>query len=183
MSLYLSDQQLLQLIEANAVSFLVNSVNQASVYWFLKLFEHGVSCGRLVDQIIEKTNEDQVSVNDFATYLPHQFWSFIKAKAVQNKDKETMFNKFYNLSIDEDMLSEWVKMLKCLGIVVQSSVVLEMTVQFILEIFHEFSLKLRNELLLRAIKDEINKAIHMKKSAEASLHYVAGYIIFSLKKV
>ena len=166
MSLYLSDQQLLQLIEANAVSFLVKSVKQASVYWFLKLFEPGISCCRLVDQIIEKTNEDQLSVNKFANYLPHQFWSFIKAKAVQNKGKKIMFNKFYNFSIDEDMLSEWVKMLKCLGIVVQTSVVLEMTVQFILEIFHEFSLKLRNELLLRAIKDKINKAIHMKKSEE-----------------
>ena len=156
----------MQLIEANAVSFLVKSVKQASVYWFLKLFEPGISCCRLVDQIIEKTNEDQLSVNKFANYLPHQFWSFIKAKAVQNKDKKIVFNKFYNFSIDEDMLSEWVKMLKCLGIVVQSSVVLEMTVQFILEIFHEFSLKLRNELLLRAIKDKINKAIHMKKSEE-----------------
>ena len=156
----------MQLIEANAVSFLVKSVKQASVYWFLKLFEPGISCCRLVDQIIEKTNEDQLSVNKFANYLPHQFWSFIKAKAVQNKDKKIMFNKFYNFSIDEDMLSEWVKMLKCLGIVVQTSVVLEMTVQFILEIFHEFSLKLRNELLLRATKDKINKAIHMKKSEE-----------------
>ena len=156
----------MQLIEANAVSFFVKSVKQASVYWFLKLFEPGISCCRLVDQIIEKTNEDQLSVNKFANYLPHQFWSFIKAKAVQNKDKKIMFNKFYNFSIDEDMLSEWVKMLKCLGIVVQTSVVLEMTVQFILEIFHEFSLKLRNELLLRAIKDKINKAIHMKKSEE-----------------
>ena len=156
----------MQLIEANAVSFLVKSVKQASVYWFLKLFKPGISCCRLVDQIIEKTNEDQLSVNKFANYLPHQFWSFIKAKAVQNKDKKIMFNKFYNFSIDEDMLSEWVKMLKCLGIVVQTSVVLEMTVQFILEIFHEFSLKLRNELLLRATKDKINKAIHMKKSEE-----------------
>ena len=156
----------MQLIEANAVSFLVKSVKQASVYWFLKLFEPGISCCRLVDQIIEKTNEDQLSVNKFANYLPHQFWSFIKAKAVQNKDKKIMFNKFYIFSIDEDMLSEWVKMLKCLGIVVQTSVVLEMTVQFILEIFHEFSLKLRNELLLRATKDKINKAIHMKKSEE-----------------
>ena len=78
------------------------------------------------------------------------------------------------------MLSEWVKMLECLGIVVQSSVVLEMIVQFILEIFHQFSLKLRNELLLPAIKDKKKKK---KKSEEASLRYVAGYIIFSLKKV
>ena len=73
-----------------------------------------------------------------------------------------MFNKFYNFSIDEDMLSEWVKMLKCLGIVVESSVVFQVTVQFILVIFPQFNLKLRNDLLLSAIKDEINKAIHMK---------------------
>ena len=39
----------------------------------------------------------------------------------------------------------------------QSSVVLQMTVQFILDKFLQFSLKLRNELLLPAIKDEINK--------------------------
>ena len=64
----------------------------------------------------------------------------------------------------------------------QSSVVLQMTVQFILDKFLQFSLKLRNELLLPAIKDEINEAIRMERSKEVSLHYVAGYIIFSLKK-
>ena len=32
-----------------------------------------------------------------------------------------------------------------------------------------------------AIKDEINETIHMEKSEEASLCYVAGYIIFTLK--
>ena len=44
-----------------------------------------------------------------------------------------MFNKFYKFLIDEDMMSELVKMLKCLGIVDQSSSVLQMTVQFILD--------------------------------------------------
>ena len=146
------------------------------------MFKAGISCGKLVDQIIEKTKDDQSSVNEFATYLSHQFWILIKGKTVQNKDKESMFNKFYNFSIDEGMLSEWVKMLKCLGIVVQSPVVLQMTVQFILDKFLQFSLKPRNELLLPAIKDEINEAIHMEKSEEVSLRYVAGYIIFSLKK-
>ena len=62
-------------------------------------------------------------------------------------------------------------------------VVLQMTVQFILDKFLQFSLKLRNELLLLAIKDEINKAIHEEKSEEVSLPYVVGYIIFSSKKV
>ena len=50
-------------------------------------------------------------------------------------------------------------MLKCLRIVAQSSVVLQMTVQFILDKFLQFSLKLRNELLLPAIKDEINETL------------------------
>ena len=62
-------------------------------------------------------------------------------------------------------------------------VVLQMTVQFILDKFLQFSLKLWNELLLLAIKDEINKAIHEEKSEEVSLPYVVGYIIFSSKKV
>ena len=99
----------MELLEANAVLFFVNSVREASVYGFFKLFESGISCGKLIDQITEKNNEDQSSVNEFATYLSHQLWSIIKGKAVQNKDKETMFNKFYNFSIDEDMMSEWVK--------------------------------------------------------------------------
>ena len=73
-------------------------------------------------------------------------------------------------------------MLKFLGIVDQSSVVLQMTVQFILDKFLQFSLRLQNESLLPAIKDEKNKAIHMERSEEISLRYVAGYIIFSLKK-
>ena len=62
-------------------------------------------------------------------------------------------------------------------------VVLQMTVQFILDKFFQFSLKLRNELLLLAIKDEISKVIHEEKSEEVSLPYVVGYIIFSSKKV
>ena len=130
--LYFSDQQLLELLKANVVWFFVNSVKEASICGFFKLLEPGRSCSKLVDHIIEKTNEDQSSVNEFATYLSSQFWSFIKGKAVQNKHKETIFNKFHNFFIDEDMLSEWLKMLKCLGIVVQSSVVLQITVQFIL---------------------------------------------------
>ena len=80
----------------NAVSFFVNSVKEGSVYGHFQLLGPEISCSKLVDQIIEKTNENQSSVNEFATYLLHQFWSFIKGKAVQNKDKETMFNKFYN---------------------------------------------------------------------------------------
>ena len=74
----------MELLEANAVLFFVNSVREASVYGFFKLFEPGISCGKLLDQIIEKkNNEDQSSVNEFATYLLHQLWSTIKA--VQNK--------------------------------------------------------------------------------------------------
>ena len=39
LSLYFSDQRLLELLEANAASFFVNSVKEASVYEFFKLFE------------------------------------------------------------------------------------------------------------------------------------------------
>ena len=72
-SLYFSDQQLLELLKANAAWFFVNSVKAASICRFFKLLEPGRSCSKLVDQIIEKTSEDQSSVNEFATYLPRQF--------------------------------------------------------------------------------------------------------------
>ena len=84
----------MELLEANAVLFFVNSVREASVYGFFKLFESGISCGKLIDQITEKNNEDQSSVNEFATYLSHQLWSIIKGKAVQNKDKEKSLINF-----------------------------------------------------------------------------------------
>ena len=78
LSLYFSDQQSLELLKANAVWFFVNSVKGASICGFFKLLEPGRSYSKLVDQIIEKTNEDQSSVNEFATYLSRQFRSFIK---------------------------------------------------------------------------------------------------------
>ena len=93
-SLYFSDQQLLELLEANVVSLFVNSVRQAPVYGFFKLFGPGISCGKLVDRIIERKNEDRSSVNEFATYLSHQLWSIIKGKAVHNKDKEKCLINF-----------------------------------------------------------------------------------------
>ena len=163
LSLYFSDQQLLELLKANAVWFFVNSVKEASICGFFTLFEPGRSCSKLVDKITGKTNEDQSCVNEFATYLSCQFWSFIKRKAVQNKDKETIFNKFHNFLIDEDMLSQWLKMLKCLGIVFQSSLASKITIQFVLDKFLQFSLKLQNELLLPAIKDIQMEKYHYSK--------------------
>ena len=170
LSLYFSDQQLLELLKANADWFFVNSVKKASICWFFKLFEPGRSCSKLVDQITGKTNEDQSCVNEFAAFLSRQFWSFIKRKTVQNKDKETIFNKFHNFLIDEDMLSQWLKMLKCLGIVFQSSLVLQITVQFVLDKFLQFNLKLQNELLLTAIKDEINEKYRWRN--QKKYHYI-----------
>ena len=170
LSLYFSDQQLLELLKANADWFFVNSVKKASICWFFKLFEPGRSCSKLVDQITGKTNEDQSCVNEFAAFLSRQFWSFIKRKTVQNKDKETIFNKFHNFLIDEDMLSQWLKMLKCLGIAFQSSLVLQITVQFVLDKFLQFNLKLQNELLLTAIKDEINEKYRWRN--QKKYHYI-----------
>ena len=54
LSLYFSDEQLLELLEANVVLFLIISNKEASVHAFLKLYEPGISCAKLVDQIIEK---------------------------------------------------------------------------------------------------------------------------------
>ena len=82
LSLHFSEQQLLGLLKANALWFFINSVKEASICGFFKLFEPGRSCSQLVDQITGKTNEDQPCVNEFATFLSRQFWSSLIQSSV-----------------------------------------------------------------------------------------------------
>ena len=65
-------------------------------------------------------------------------------------------------------------MLEGLQILVPSPVALQMTLQFILDKFLQYSLKLRNEIFLPTL----NEAIYREKTEEKSLRYV----LFSLKK-
>ena len=65
-------------------------------------------------------------------------------------------------------------MLEGLQILVPSPVALQMTLQFMLDKFLQYSLKLRNEIFLPTL----NEAIYREKTEEKSLRYV----LFSLKK-
>ena len=68
-----------------------------------------------------------------------------------------------------------------MGIEQQSLVIMQMTLQFILDKFLQLSLKLRNSIL-HAVANTDEKGVNLEKYEEASLQYVAGYIIFSLRK-
>ena len=63
----------------------------------------------------------------------------------------------------------------------QSPIIMQMTLQFILDKFLQLSLKLRNSIL-HAVADTEEKDVNLKKHEETSLRYVAGYVIFSFKK-
>ena len=68
-----------------------------------------------------------------------------------------------------------------MGIEQQSPIIMQITLQFILDKFLQLSLKLRNSIL-HTVADTEEKDVNLEKYEEASLRYVAGYVIFSLKR-
>ena len=92
-----------------------------------------------------------------------------------------MFNGYYTLTIDDNMLAQWAKLLNGMGIEQQSPIIIQMTLQILLGKFLQLSLKLRNSIL-HAVADPEVKDVNLEKYEEASLRYVAGYVIFRLKK-
>ena len=101
---------------------------------------------------------------------------------MNNKKKESMFNKFHNFPFDEDMLSEWIKMLGSLRITSKFLPVLQMPMQLIEDKFFQIVLNLENKILLQTLEDETDDNTTLKRSVEQSLHSIAEYILFSLEK-
>ena len=48
-------------------------------------------------------------------------------KINKNKDREIMFNGYYNLTIDDDMLAQSAKLVNGMGIEQQSPIIMQMT--------------------------------------------------------
>ena len=101
---------------------------------------------------------------------------------MNNKKKESMFNKFHNFLFDEDMLSEWIKMLESLRITSKFLPVLQMPMQLIKDKFFQIVLNPENKILLQTLEDETDDNTTLKRSVEQSLHSIAEYILFSLEK-
>ena len=156
--------------------FLTCSLEEATKYEFFNLYEPGLSC-----EVLARENVNKTDLTEFLDYLKDTFAKLINIKNNKNKDREIMFNGYYALTIDDNMLAQWAKLLNCMGIEQQSPIIMQMALQIILGKLLQLSLKLRNSIL-HAVDDPEVKDVNLEKYEEASLRYLAGYVIFRLKK-
>ena len=63
------------------------------------------------------------------------FAKLINIKSNKNKDREIMFDGYYNLTIDADMLARLVKLINAMDIEQNSPIIMQITLQFILDKF------------------------------------------------
>ena len=86
------------------------------------LYEPGLSCGVLAREILENINK--TNLTEFLDYLANAFEKLINMKTNKNKDRETMFNSYYNLTIDDDVLAQWAKLINGMSIEQQSPIIM-----------------------------------------------------------
>lgn len=159
--------------------FLTCSLEEPTKYEFFSLYEPGLRCGVPAREMLESVNKTDLT--EFLDYLKNTFAKLINIKSNKNKDREIMFDGYYNLTIDADMLARLAKLINAMDIEQNSLIIMQITLQFILGKFLQLGLKLPNSIL-HADTDPEEKDVSLEKHEEASLRYVAGYVIFSLKK-
>ena len=90
-------------------------------------------CGVPAREILESVNKTDLT--EFLDYLMNAFAKLINIKSNKNKDREIMFDGYYNLTIDADMLARLVKLINAMDIEQNSPIIMQITLQFILDKF------------------------------------------------
>ena len=114
-------------------------------YKFLNLYEPGFNSGVLAREMLENVNKTDLT--EFLDYLTNRFAKLINIKSNKSKDREIMFNGYYNLTIDDDILERWPKLINGMDIKQKSPIIMQMTLQVISDNILQLSLKLRNSIL------------------------------------
>ena len=83
--------------------FLTCFLEEATKFEFFNLFEPGLSCGVLAREMLENVNKTDLT--ECLDYLTNVFAKLINMKSNKNKDREIMFNGYYNLTFDDNGLS------------------------------------------------------------------------------
>ena len=110
----------------------------------------------------------KMDLSEFLDYLTNTFAKLISIKSNKNKDRVIIFNGNYNLTIDDNMLAQWAKLINGMGIEQQSPIIMQMISQVILDKFLRLSLRLRNSIL-HAVADPKEKDENLEKYEEAFL--------------
>ena len=83
--------------------------------------------------MLESVNKTDLT--EFLDYLMNAFAKLINIKSNKNKDREIVFDGYYNLTIDADMLARLVKLINAMDIEQNSPIIMQITLQFILDKF------------------------------------------------
>ena len=79
--------------------------------------------------------EEVTKYDFFNLYLTNTFATLIYIESNKIKDKEDMFNVYYHLTINDDMLVRCAKLINGIGIEQMSPIIMQMTLQTILDKF------------------------------------------------
>ena len=90
-------------LSGNSRLFLTYSLEEATKHEIFNLYEPGLSCGVLAREMLENVNKTVLT--EFLDYLTNVFGKLINIKSNKNKDREIMFNGYYNLTFDDNGLS------------------------------------------------------------------------------
>jgi len=134
--------------------------------------EPGKSAVQLANSIIGFEDEQ---LRQYAKYLCHKIVYLFETYGQSVAKREMLLLEFYNYCISDDMINHWKNFV---SVVTPDDSSAQHVYQFLLNNFlqksFEFCLPPKNDFLKVA-------DLALSKEEEATLRYVAGYIVFSLK--
>ena len=153
----------------------MKAITDAKTCQFYKIAEPGISANKLaikVEQFIESHH-----VQSYARHLQNEIHKFVK-KVTIIKETDIVMRKFYNLICSTTERTKWNEMLVNIGCENSTASVFlfnDVADSFLKQNINYYSGKIELEML------DVD-AMRLTKHEEQSLYYVAGYLVFSLKK-
>ena len=159
--------------------FLQKALQQAIDEPFFNMFEPGSRVGKHAKDVL--LSLQNTKDNDFTEYISKIIYPLVKFKCVKQEDKEHILTKFYAECMNESNLQAWSKFLTGRSISYSDKFASESLFQFVMDKFLQQALSLRTTTMFPE-KEESDVEPVLEMVEEQTLRYVAGYIIFSLKK-
>ena len=159
-------------------SYLKDSIKAALNEPLLALKQPGISAINLAGEL--SLNFENEGFNSYSEYVTQYFIRLIMEPTDLVRNKQAFFSKFYQVTVNQVFIDKWNEFLEnILGSNFDKIAALHLH-QYIMNKFLTKAVKFCSpptENLVLNMSD-----LRMNKDAEATLRYVAGYIIFSLRK-
>ena len=163
----------------NAYRILCIAINKARHDPFFNMFEDGLKVQKILNCLNENDDNNSEVFKKFALFISEQFYRILKQYL--GKSSEKLFSQFYAITVDEKTFTEWKKCLSFLPIAANNDLSCqEALLQFILDKMLTLTIAEINEKAANKDKKVMKRILD--KEEHQTLYYVAGYMIYSLKK-